>query len=119
MQAGRLAQISCVCGLASTASFVGLVLFELFPSAPGHMSALFSAVEGLLFLMINVSYVLAPVALVTGIKALRRVTLDSPKKERVAAWVGVTTGGLYTAMMVLLLFVLAPMLWKLWLVVSG
>ena len=110
MQTPRLVKLSCISGVGSLAAIgVALILFELFPAAPGHRSAAFSEVGGVLLLLSTLSFVLAPVALVTGIKALRRLPLEADRRHKIAAWVGVTTGGLYSAVLLMPLLVFA---WK-------
>jgi hypothetical protein len=113
MQATRLAQISFATGAASICFFaVFSVLLAIYPPAAGHKSALFSEVGGVLLLLSAVSGVLAPVALVTGIKALRRFLIGAARKDKLMAWVGVGTGGAYTAMMVLPFLLLLVSRWK-------
>jgi hypothetical protein len=110
MQTPRLAILSCVSGLTSVAAFgAGLVLLQIFPPTAGHKSAAFSEAGGLLLLISTISFVLAPVALVTGIKALRRFTAEATKGQRIAAWVGLVAGGTYAAVLVLPFLVL---LWR-------
>lgn len=102
MHASRLAKVSCYSGLVSIAVFVlATLLLQIFPPAPGYKSAAYSEVGGLLLLLSTVSGLLGVVALVAGVKALRRFQATTPKSQKTAAWVGVATGGAYVAMMVL------------------
>lgn len=105
MQANRLAQVSCSSGMVGIGVFVlATVLLQLFPPAPGHKSAAYSEVGTLLLLLSTVSGILGVVALITGVKALRRFDAITPRSQKTAAWVGVATGGAYIAMMVLPVF---------------
>ena len=108
MTASRLSQISWVCGLGTVVCFVvGIVLLTFYPPAAGHRSAFFSGAGIVLFVLSVVSFVLAPTALIAGVKALRRLPVEVGKSGKFKAWVGVIAGGLYSAILVIP-FVLVP-----------
>lgn len=107
MTANRLSQISWACGLGTVAFFVvGILLLKIYPPAAGHRSAFFSEAGIVLFVLSFVSSVLAPTALITGAKALRRFPVDMGKSGKCKAWVGVIAGGLYSSILVIPLLVL-------------
>ena len=102
MTADRLSRISWACGLSCVACFVlALVLLAIFPPAAGHKSAFFSEVGIFLLLLSLISGVLAPTALITGIKALKRFPAEVGKRVKLKTWVGVVVGGFYSSLMVL------------------
>jgi hypothetical protein len=102
MTASRLSQISWVCGLGTVASFVvGILLLRSYPPAAGHRSAFFSEAGIVLFVLSVVGSVLAPTALIAGVKALRRLPVEVGKRGKFKAWVGVVAGGLYSSILVI------------------
>jgi hypothetical protein len=107
MHADRLAGISAVAGSATWGLFVlANMLLAANPPAAGHQSAFYSAAGVILFAMSGVGFVLGPTALITGVKALRRVGADAPRAVTIAAWVGVATGGAYTLVLCVPLIVI-------------
>jgi hypothetical protein len=76
-------------------------LLRFYPPAAGHRSAFFSEAGIVLFVLSVVSFVLAPTALITGVKALRRLPVEVGKSGRFKAWVGVIAGGLYSSILVI------------------
>jgi hypothetical protein len=110
MTADRLSRLSLKCGLGGVGLFaVALVLLEAFPPAPGHLSGFTSKVGPLLLIMSMFAFLLAPIALVTGVKALRRFPAEAPRSQKLKAWVGVATGGFYSAILAVP-FVLIPLM---------
>lgn len=110
MTADRLSRMSFGSGLGIVACFaLALVLMAIYPPAPGHRSAMFSEAGILLFLLSAISFVLAPTALVTGVKALRRFPAEAGKLGKIKAWIGVIVGGFYSTIMAIP-FVVLPWL---------
>ena len=76
-------------------------MLRLYPPASGHRSAFFSEAGIVLFVLSVVSFALAPTALITGVKALRRLPIEVGKSGKFKAWVGVIAGGLYSTILVI------------------
>jgi hypothetical protein len=99
--AARLAKVSCVTGFICLGAFgIALALFQLFPAGPGHQSAAYSAAGPILLLLSFVSFLFAPVALVTGILALLALPSSAVAHDIVAALLGVCAGGVYVAILI-------------------
>ena len=95
----RLAASSCIFGIASLAGFgLATLLFQRYPAAAGHRSAFTSEAGVVLLLLSLLSFVLAPLAVATGGIALRRLPREA-KAHRIAAWLGIATGLLYGAVL--------------------
>jgi hypothetical protein len=91
---------------AVLAIVVGTALLDAYPPAPGHKSAFFSEAFPILALLSIGSWVLAPIALLHGVRALRSVRLHQKEEAgRSLAWLGAVLGGL-TSALYLLVFVL-------------
>lgn len=89
---------------AVLAIVLGTALLDAYSPAPGHKSAYFSEAFPILALLSLGSWVLAPTALLHGVRALRSVKMRQKKEAgRSLAWIGAVTGGLISALYLLML----------------
>lgn len=105
LPASNAAAIGCATGACAVLAMVlGTVLLEVYPPAPGRKSAYFSEAFPILALLSIGSWVLAPIALLHGVRALRSVKMRQKEEAgRSLAWVGAVLGGSLSALYLLLL----------------
>lgn len=89
----RLAMISFVSGLVVIALLSFGLYWSLFPASPVYANT----IRIILDISVSVQYLCAPVALLTGILALRDIKKKGgTEKGRLLAWIGIILGAGYT-----------------------
>ena len=98
----RLSIISIVCAAVILLIYLLIiVLIWLFPVPPPHISPFYSAAGPLYVLMALALFFLSPVALITGIIALKRVKKGMGSlREKILALISLIIGGIQTALFV-------------------
>lgn len=101
--ASNAAAIGCATGACAVLAIVlGTALLHAYPPAPGHKSAYFSEAFPVLAVLSTGSWILAPTALIHGLRALRSVRMrQEVEAGRSLAWIGAVLGGLVSALYLL------------------
>lgn len=86
--------ISFITGIiASIALCIAFILQFLYPTPPGHHSALYSSAGSIIFILAMASFILGPIALFTGISCIRKVSKGKmPLENRRVAIIGTIFG---------------------------
>ncbi len=93
MKVNRMAIISFVSGLIVIALLGFGMYWQSFPASPTYANT----IRVILDLSVSVQYLCAPVALLTGILALRQIQRKNwAEKGKIFAWVGIVSGADYT-----------------------
>jgi hypothetical protein len=88
----RMAMISFVSGFIVIALLGFGVYWQSFPASPTYANT----IRTILDLSVSVQYFCAPVALLTGILALKQIQRkDGAEKGKILAWVGIVPGAGY------------------------
>jgi len=88
----RMAMISFVSGLIVLALLGFGMYWQSFPASPTYANT----IRAILDLSAYVQYLCAPVALLTGILALKQIQRkDGAEKGKVFAWIGIVLGAVY------------------------
>jgi len=87
---------------AVLAIVLGVFLLHAYPPAPGHSSAAFSLAFHVIVLLNLGSFILGPIALFQGVRALRSIKMcEGEETGRSLAWIGAALGGLTSALWLL------------------
>jgi len=95
--------ISFVCGLIVIALLGVGMYWQSFPASPTYANT----IRIILDLSVSVQYLCAPVALLTGILALKQIQRkDGAEKGKIFAWVGIVSGAgyIFFGLLVLIIF---------------
>jgi len=88
----RMAMISFVSGFIVIALLGFGMYWQSFPASPTYANT----IRAILDLSAYVQYLCAPVALLTGILALKQIQRkDGAEKGKVFAWIGIVLGAVY------------------------
>lgn len=103
MKIRRLAIISFWSGVIPLLLFGSIPLvLHLFPLPFGAKSLFHSAAWPWFFLSSCTPHILGPLALISGVKALRRPDQQGDRKAWFLAWIGTILGGLWTCFVVVI-----------------
>jgi hypothetical protein len=104
----RLAMVSFISGIIVIAILGFGMVWQLFPASPTYANT----IRTFLDLSVSVQFLFAPVALVTGILALREIKKKSEtEKGKILAWIGILLGAGYILFGLLIFIIFSASLW--------